>query len=189
MCKTSISEANERLWEGVKLRMNGLNTHVGHEWGIRFSTSNEILPPWCIMCIVMSMLKLCILGNVHGVLMGSYLWQETGRALWWDLGTPQHSPALRQSCLPVLLVILQPAITSLSLSHFMNIPFHKHARVPKLKFLPPRSSSRSGASSWTFSVLLISAMSVPEAEGTSRLAVQEKSKVKTVLSVWSTTKE
>lgn len=53
-------------------------------------------------------------------LIGSYLWQETGRVLWWDSDTPQHSLELQQSWFPVLLVILQP-------NTFISAESHEHA--------------------------------------------------------------
>lgn len=84
----------------------------------------------------------------------SYLWQETWMDLWWDLGTPQHSPELLRSLPLVLFVGLQPENVTPLLCLYEHLIL-----AASCGHSPARSSSRSGTWSWTFSVLLTSAIS------------------------------
>lgn len=103
------------------------------------------------------------------IIKNSYLWQETEMDLWWDQDIPQYWPGLQQSCPPVLLAALKLE-TSLLNSVFIDVSILSSAFVSKLiicgGYLPPHSSSKAGACSSTFSVLLFPAITVMKGEWT-----------------------
>lgn len=114
------------------------------------------------------------LWTVFHALKKSYLWQESEMDLWWDQDISQHWPGRQQSWTPVLFAALKWETMLCHTVFFKTFPFIVRACNSKLGYLPPRSSSKVGTYSSTFSVLLFPAITVQSGEWTSFKAFARK---------------